>query len=470
MPTRILRNPRYRTPLLVPDILHLVFLYLVPSHHATTFSEAPWDLIASSMVCRSWYEEASPFLYNRIQLDLFRTLVYDNRFDVAEMKRYINLLVEFRHNGFDPPGLIEQVKIDVRCMSRSRVESMTESLETFFKLRPRNLTDLEIDITYLATARASPLDHLNNLFNRLQPIWPPIRRFSFNGGGSHPAHHTHIDTLLTILSPTLESLTLTNYAITHATQDALRRCSRIRDVNMIRIHDPENGLATVLPSWSNLREFCYMHGRSPCFDRTIHALAASCTLLNSFTLVNGGAVHYTAVTVGAVDSLLSSCTELKRLRLVRISWVHDGTLVETLLAHGRKLEHIDFIECQCLTRITNLNSYVHRGWPELRTLSLSGCHNLAETFVVWVICECPNLEQIEVPDHLALAVERWIKLNGFQYVRRNTWKRQREESVPKYVGSSGEDKPALSTTIGTPKRTRRRAGIRALKEFFTFLK
>ncbi|RUP32479.1 hypothetical protein BC936DRAFT_138589 [Jimgerdemannia flammicorona] len=429
MAANTLVNRNHSQPCLVPDVLNQVLRHLLPATHATILSETPWDLFASSMVCRSWYIEARPLLDKSIQLGLFRTVIYNNRFDIDGMKRYIDILAESRRNELDDLDQIEQVTIDVSSLEYYRLDQKLNTLKELFHLRPRNLVELKIVIARPNQMYPMTLNEVNNVFHDLRPFSHPIKRLDLKGY-RYTTDYTKMNSLLTLLSPQLESLRLTHCTISPGTNSALRMCSRMREVSLSDVHVTGETLAFVLPAWPDLRQFHYTHSNRQKLDHTIEALAISCPRLQSFALVNLGPMDNTAVTISNVCAVVTRCTELRSLRLVRISWVRISWVVGLVLTDAshkryRRLENLDLEGCLNLDdRVT-----VGAGWSELRTLSLARCDRLDESFLEWAVGSCPKLEKMVIPGHLMEKTNMWIRWHGFHRHRGNTWKREGGQPV-----------------------------------------
>ncbi|RUS25435.1 hypothetical protein BC938DRAFT_472182, partial [Jimgerdemannia flammicorona] len=378
------------------------FLNLMPKLRANLLIMVPWDLFACSMVCRRWYNEARPLLDSSIQPGMFQTLRYTECQLTNGLKRHIELLAGSRRIGLDYIDLIKQVTIDLLSTSS---DFQVNILKALFVLRPPNLTHLKISDS------CRYYDRTFSIVNQPQNFWPPIRRLSLNNFRIPNLHQEGMNSLISVFSTQLESLSLANCTIPHTTHEILSRCTRLRYVKLSGVEDTGEGIASVLSSWPELRHFHYEHARILRLKRIVRALNAECLHLESFVAINTMASHDTPTLLKIVTSL-SRFPELRRVSLFHIGMDYD----EDLVPHGLRLKYTDW-KGDVRRRIHPAPRSDDGAWPELRKLSLRDCgEDFAESLLGWAVQTSPKLEEISVPFQL---MER-NALNVAEVCRRKT--------------------------------------------------
>ncbi|RUS25245.1 hypothetical protein BC938DRAFT_472435 [Jimgerdemannia flammicorona] len=404
---------------LAPEIVREVFLYALGAQDSNPL-EVQLDLLAGSLVCRTWYDEACRLIDNAI----FRSLFEGREYKCNDILRFAKLLAESRRLGlYYYYELIETMNINVACLDIDESDRAGYAFEKILRLWPPNLIELTFDMQGLADGTEESRRRFNRLLERLAPLCDTISRVYFHADGN--ACHASINSFITITARRLLSLRIDALRFEQSTHDALRICTALREIHINQTMS--DCLATVISSWPDLRRFRYDMGMYDNFDvdACILALARSCPRLGSFELVTNNGFWRTSPENATLEFLVAECPYLRRFGITGDKVMNDEFLARVLLRQGRELEHITLDGCVNITgdpRVTRREW--GKGWPELKSLSLRDCEGLSVEFAEMVLDRCGKLKEVVFPEQLIAKDIELLEMYGFSYDGDDTWRRE----------------------------------------------
>ncbi|RUS14053.1 hypothetical protein BC937DRAFT_94415 [Endogone sp. FLAS-F59071] len=407
----------HHAPYLPTEILFEILASLTDTdtpRSPSTVHPPDLDLIAASLVCRSWRAAASVFMHKhgwRV-LDLATT-------------------------GWIPEAILRIARIV------EEAERLGVGMHTLFPgvvhltLDPATVNDLTSPALVLLSRLLRP-HTLELCSSSLLPSAIPAF-FALLGAAAHPycktlyLHHTYpphlLHPLLVALRPThLHLINHTTLTADHfALLAPLATTLQTLTLRLPSYNTPCNTytLAKILRRLPNLRHFALWGAQCDdpeALNPVFGAIASVCLEIETLEvpdLYSTPPAHLVAgtQTPRALVRLVKSCTKLRRIDLTGHACL-DRSFLALLLRHQRELREIVLAGC------VNLADPLERGgagtgggvgelWPELETLDLSqGARDVSSEFLWRVVRSAPRLREIAIPGHMVAEMEFRARLAG----------------------------------------------------------
>ncbi|RUP47211.1 hypothetical protein BC936DRAFT_146003 [Jimgerdemannia flammicorona] len=421
-------------PYLSPKVLAEIFRYVANSRYPTQELSitSTLDLMASSMVCTSWWEEARRHIGDKF----FEHIVSSKH--PKEFSRFADLLIESDRLGCDYHKIFSEIFLDTAKpqtynYTAADLDSHLDSLARILELRPPNLTTLSLNLDYWSGEHEKcPGRRLCRFLERIEPYCGCIEKLVI--GYQDDIHlamvRTRATTFIARMNSHLVSLTIKSFELDDAMCIALRRCDSLRAVEFENVS--LDSLFYVVHKWPQLRSFVYTAGDPGDMDRAVMALTASCKRLQKFVVGNDSElkelweVSPIPVSGGALGSLLVE-PDLKHLEVRSGLNVNDRFLSE-LARSGHALRTLILTGCPRLCGM-EVNTWVEK--PEikffdLRLITLTHCPLISQKFVTKLIERSPWLHFAHLPNHLNVdpAICALMKQRGFTFGDLRQWEKE----------------------------------------------
>ncbi|RUS35038.1 hypothetical protein BC938DRAFT_476590 [Jimgerdemannia flammicorona] len=394
-------KPDQDPPSLPPEIVRQALLYVLD---AGGWFQSRVDVMASSMVCKSWYLEARPLVSND---ELFRKLElkHDSFSDsIIDVLRLVDLLLESKRLGLGDYQLIQTIHLGIR-MDTAEPGKLIDSFAAIVAMKPPNLRYLVIELECQVNPEIQDIRCFIDFFDRIEPLCVGIRSVELYGIEiPTETYNVRLAEFVAALSPHLEELKFNAIELDVPLRTALGRCTDLRRVTF----DDVSGdcLPSELRLLKNLRQLCFAPPVSVNVDQSLIALGLHCPLLEDFTLIirsfwTLSVPEEPMFSDSSLYYLLSCCPNIKILSISGAFWLGDPFLT-VLWRHGPALERIELSTCLVITGLAAVTAMGQEGggWPELRSLELDDNPKLSGVFVEKVLVLCPKLELVLLPTNL----------------------------------------------------------------------
>ncbi|RUS13930.1 hypothetical protein BC937DRAFT_94587 [Endogone sp. FLAS-F59071] len=378
------------------------------------------DLLACSLVCNDWYNEARPLL----PAALNPILISDyQRYKTKELKRFAQLLAKScRLHLYPWDAITELTIINPKALIDPRTAMYCDESAEAYKIVLRTAPNLRVLRIYYDAVSGRPecsddtIQHLLRFFDSIIPLCGAITGLSLElyEGKQGEGLFTFIPRLIEALADHLPFLEINSSDLDDSMQAALRRCTGLHEIRILdsRLYR----FAPILPFWPNLQRFrgSWYNMDVALMEEFLRTLAESCPRLNEVILSctddpSSSEGFNPGISPIAIRFALR-CPELRRLSVpcVRL----DAGFVRELMQAQPQLERLHLNWCfELEARESLLEGLARPIWPEMRELLMESWYRAEIGFVERLVRECPRLELVAVP-------EIWESYKGFERVMR----------------------------------------------------